>query len=282
MKLDYLKTAEKIRNALCQYIQKFNLETLVIGISGGIDSALVAALSYPVVKKLGIELIGLSIPIESNKPDEKNRAKMIGKSFCTGFTEIDLTEDFNTLYNNCFIDNKDSINRGNAKARLRMIYLYGYARIKKGVVMSTDNKTELLLGFWTLHGDVGDLGIIQDLWKTHVYNMTECLIKNDPTIDTNGQKALKGCIECDATDGLGVSGTDLDQLMPDWRDRHKNTREGYKEVDERLKKWMTKKSDPNFPDIIITQDPIINRNINTEGKRISPYNLKFEDIAVIQ
>lgn len=55
---------------------------------------------------------------------------------------------------------------GNIQARLRMIYLYNLASIHKGLVMSTDNQTEYQLGFWTIHGDVGDFDPIQDLWKT--------------------------------------------------------------------------------------------------------------------
>lgn len=278
MQLDYVKTAEKIRKKLAVYVLKNRLGSLVVGISGGIDSALTAALASPVCKEIGIPLIGRSITIESNHPDEVSRAKKIGTCFCSDFEEVDFTARFKAFYDGSVLDSGDLIDRGNAKARTRMMYLYGIARRNFGIVLSTDNWTELLLGFFTLHGDVGDLGIIQDLPKTDVYNMTEILAKNNLT--TCASDALLACVEADATDGLGISKTDLDQILPDWNARHTSSRSGYAEVDERLKAWTVRKADPDFPSTVITHDPIINRNIATEGKRTSPVNFKLEDIAV--
>jgi len=65
------------------------------------------------------------------------------------------------------------------KARIRMILLYDLAGGNDGMVLSTDNYTEYLLGFWTLHGDVGDFGMIQSLWKTEVYDMVEWIRDNE-------------------------------------------------------------------------------------------------------
>lgn len=276
--LDYPKTVEKIQSLLRGYIVKNQIGSLVGGISGGVDSALVFALAYPVCLDLGIKLIGRSLTIESNKEDEITRAKAIGEAFCTDFAEEDLTSNFVAMYEGSVMDSGDKIDRGNAKARLRMIRLYGLARQNRGLVLSTDNLTEFLLAFWTLHGDVGDLGMIQNLWKTQVYDMTESIANSG--ISTNAKNALMSCVSADATDGLGISDTDLDQILPGWRDRHTTCRSGYKEVDERLEAWIKRKADPCFPKTVITHDPIINRNKCTEGKRNSPVNFKIEDIAV--
>jgi len=92
---------------------------------------------------------------------------------------------------------------------------------------TTDNTTEYLLGFWSLHGDVGDYGMIQGLWKTEVYDMSEWLVNNE--LIGNDAVALSSCINCQATDGLGISNTDLDQIMPGWKG---SSRDGYKKVDE--------------------------------------------------
>lgn len=117
------------------------------------------------------------------------------------------------------------ISKGNIQARLRMIYLYNLASIHKGLVMSTDNQTEYQLGFWTIHGDVGDFDPIQGLWKTEVYELAKwligyyygCGIKKE--VDADG--ARKICDMCEAikksmsltpTDGLGISNSDLDQI----------------------------------------------------------------------
>lgn len=69
------------------------------------------------------------------------------------------------LGNNC--DMSEVIKK--LEPRCRMMYLYDIASIRKGLVMSTDNQTEYQLGFWTIHGDVGDFDPIQDLWKSNLY-----------------------------------------------------------------------------------------------------------------
>lgn len=268
------ETVEKIRVKLEEYIIDHNLNSLVLGVSGGIDSALVAALASPVCRKKNIPLIGYSITIETNTEEEIERSVKIGKSFCDEFDVVDLTDSFLAMYDKLPVQKTDKTNRGNAKARLRMIFLYDIARTKGGLVLSTDNWTELQLGFWTLHGDVGDLGMIQNLTKTEVYLVSEYLCS---VLDESEAKALMACITADATDGLGISKTDLDQIMPDWRDRHSTTRSGYAEVDSRLIEWIERKK--KLPNRILTRDPIILRNIGTEGKRLAPYNFPREAIT---
>lgn len=124
--LNYEKTIKNIRTSLKTYLVDNELKSMTIGVSGGIDSALVCALAYPVAKELGIELIGRSITIESNKAEEINRAEQIGTHFCTNFKEVNLTDEYlilkNTMLNNdIVIDNVESkreqkIRLGNVKA----------------------------------------------------------------------------------------------------------------------------------------------------------------------
>lgn len=119
-----------------------------------------------------------------------------------------------------------------------MIYLYNLASIYNGLVISTDNQTEYQLGFWTIHGDVGDFDPIQGLWKTEVYELAKwligyyygCGIKKE--VDADG--ARKICDMCEAikksmsltpTDGLGISNSDLEQIGA----------KSYNEVDDILK-----------------------------------------------
>ena len=110
---------------------------------------------------------------------------MVGESFCTNFLELDLTKEFEILRNVDKIENSlgnemsKKIRMGNIKARMRMIYLYNLASAHNGIVLSTDNYTEYLLGFFTIFGDQGDYGMIQNLWKTEVYEMSEWIFKND-------------------------------------------------------------------------------------------------------
>jgi len=85
--LPYGIMVENIRKELEAYITEKGIKSLVLGISGGIDSAICAALARPVCDKLNIPLIGRSIPISTNTSEERDRAEMVGNAFCTDFDE---------------------------------------------------------------------------------------------------------------------------------------------------------------------------------------------------
>lgn len=236
--LNYEKVLSNIRKSFKDFVVKAGVKSVVIGVSGGIDSAIVCAIVKPIADELGIELIGRFISIDSNKADERERAIKIGESFCSDFKEVDLTDKFN-LMKDIQEDCEDvgeityKIRLGNIKARMRMIYLYNLAAKNSGIVLGTENLTEHYLGFCTLHGDsASDFEPILGLWKNEVYSLADYLVDLLDNVDHNAAVALNHCILCNATDGLGISNTDLDQILPDWKNRHSNTRSGYKEVDE--------------------------------------------------
>lgn len=264
MKLKCKKVVKNIREYLKFYIEDNKLKSLIIGVSGGIDSALCSVLAKPVCDELDIPLIGRSIPIESNKEEEIERANMIGDNFCTEFNEVDLTSTYLNLkdtlitFNNEEVDKSFLIRMGNLKARIRMIFLYDLAKKNKGMVLSTDNYTEYLLGFWTLMGDVGDFGMIQNLWKTEVYKISKWLFKKELITDKDKRTALQSCIYATPTDGLGITDSDLEQLGA----------ESYKEVDRILKSCIN--YDCNMLEL---EHPVYNRYMNTEFKRNHPYNI---------
>jgi len=266
---DYKSAIENIRTQLKNYIKDSGLKSLVLGISGGIDSALTVVLAKKVCDELGIPLIGRSITIETNKPEEINRAAAIGKNFVTDFKEVDLTNGFKGLAELVTEDDKNvdktdvnyKIRRGNIKARTRMIYLYDLASKHRGMVLSTDNYTELLLGFWTLHGDVGDYGMIQNLWKTEVYEMARFLANE---MEEESKKALLDCVYAVATDGLGITNSDLDQIQAN----------SYEEVDQILLKLFDAAGPGDYKN-----HPVIQRKINSEFKRENPYNIPRKDIT---
>lgn len=240
--LDYSKVFEVLVTETKNYVKTNNLKAMVLGISGGIDSTVVAAICHEVSKQTGIPLIGRSLPIK-NKNDEFDTSELVGKAFCNNFEVTNLYEVFNKFLtlvdgNNLTSLRQTPIADGNIQARLRMIYLYNLASIYNGLVISTDNQTEYQLGFWTIHGDVGDFDPIQGLWKTEVYELAKwligyyygCGIKKE--VDADG--ARKICDMCEAikksmsltpTDGLGISNSDLEQIGA----------KSYNEVDDILK-----------------------------------------------
>lgn len=290
---NYSTVVSKIRETLKTYLLENKLQSLVLGVSGGIDSALVAALAKPVCDELNIPLIGRSLSIETNKSDEIMRSKAVGKSFCTDFDEYSLSIIYNTMKH---LDNLDdsvvsdsdtnfhNIKFGNIKARLRMIYLYNLAYKTKGMVLGTENLTEENLAFFTIGGDeMSDFECIKDLWKTEVYGVAEWLCNNELVGDA--KDALYNCITCNATDGLGISNSDLDQILPGWVG---SSRDGYKVVDEIFIEYfdLIKKSDLSEDEVDtinkLKETPVIQRYNRVSYKRNRPFVIKrknFEDIV---
>ena len=279
-KINYEEAIKNIRTELKNYIVNGNLKSLVLGVSGGIDSTLCALLARPVCKELNIPLIGRSLPTDSNSGGENSRALEVGKYFFDDFKEVNIHSQFVSLAYMAYEDKEGhghphgtsrAIQNGNVKARIRMIYLYDLASVNNGLVLSTDNYTEYLLGFWTLHGDVGDYGMVQNLWKTEVYEMTEWIAENEYTISPKAKEAIRRVLEADATDGLGISKTDLDQILPGWEG---NSRDGYRLVDLRLHTHLSSRVED-------LNDPVIQRYHRTKFKRENPYNIPWHKIMGI-
>jgi NAD+ synthetase len=284
---DYEKMFENIVASVCDYISKSKVKSLVIGMSGGIDSALTAALAKEVGARLyhKITLEGRIIDIESD-PHEMKRANLVAEAFCHRYNYVNLTKENkmlrsrimnNPLSNyNCYgdIDTSKKIRSANIKARLRMMHLYDLANECGGMVLSTDNYTEYLLGFWTLHGDVGDFGMIQNLWKTEVYGLAEYLVgKFNRERKYFQADALNECINAIPTDGLGVTNSDFDQIYPDYN-KNMAPRDVYKIIDEML---------INYTVLNIRSpkdDKVINRHKATEFKRNNPFNIPREYIVI--
>jgi NAD+ synthetase len=277
--MDYKKITENIRANLANYIKTNNIQSLVLGVSGGIDSALAAALAAPVAEDLGIPLIGRSISITTNTISERTRAEDIGLVYCDDFKEVDLSSQFEAMRQvdsmEATLDKDDSesitykIRMGNIKARMRMIHLYNLASKHKGMVLSTDNLTEYNLGFWTIMGDSpADYAPMQNLWKTEVYELSEYLSKVESEHKHLAELALKHCINADATDGLGITNTDLDQIIPEFKG---TSREGYAIVDDRLKDHIEGRC-TNL------DDPVVLRHMNTQFKRDWPFSISRSDL----
>lgn len=218
------------------YVVSSNLNCMVLGISGGIDSTLVAAIASAVSDRTGIPLIGRSLRMK-NKQDEFDTSKLVGKAFCTDFDAMNLGSEYSKVSSGFRIleeNHSKSLNcskekyttpiaEGNLMARLRMMYLYHIAGVEGGLVLDTDNLTEHNLGFWTLHGDEGDFNPIGGLWKTEVYGLSNWLLEKIEkgiypddlrvTVRVNNEiKALKESISLTPTDGNGISSSDLEQI----------------------------------------------------------------------
>lgn len=238
--LNYGEVNKNLVKGIKDYTEKFGIKAVVLGISGGIDSTVVAALCKQVV---GLKVIGISMPAATNQVDENDSAHCAGKEFCTDFSIVSLESTFKIVEYYCKqssgIDSTP-ISQGNIKARLRMITLYDIASKVGGVVMDTDNLTEHYLGFWTIHGDDGDFNPIGGLWKHEVYGLAKWLKENV----FKESEALEKAIAITPTDGNGVkAGGDLAQIAPG---------KTYDDVDEILHAWVG--LDPRIKRVVVASD----------------------------
>ena len=259
--LNYEHVFNVLVDKTANYVTSNGLKAMVLGISGGIDSTVVAAICHEVSKKTDIPLIGRSLPIK-NKEDEFSVSELVGEAFCDEFSVYRLERSYRAalfdacadagdvnMANSYYLDeleempSRTPIANGNLQARCRMKHLYDIASRHKGLVMSTDNQTEYQLGFWTIHGDVGDFDPIQDLWKTEVYGLANYLrdrykskaleaLHNDYKETCDKYRAMSYAVYSSCklipTDGLGISNSDLEQIGA----------KSYDEVDDILSRYI--------------------------------------------
>jgi len=199
---------------LQNYITKYGLKSVVLGFSGGIDSTVSAIVCHLATKDMpDVTFIGRSLPI-MNGSNEKSIAKRLGEVLCDDFAEVDMREFYHPwrllFYEEEEESNATKISDGNLMARMRMMYLYQLAHHYKGIVIDTDNMTEHMLGFYTVHGDVGDYNVgIRYLWKHEVWELAEVLKSYVP----KAGEIVQESINMQPTDG-NCGGTDMDQIAP--------------------------------------------------------------------
>jgi len=208
--LDYEELSNRIVRWLGDYVvQNRGIKAFVVGVSGGIDSAVVSTLAA----STGLPTYVLGMPIHQN-PEQENLSDTHLEWLQTNFSNViaqkfDLTKVFDTFQFTMREFGSDRHALANSRSRLRMVTLYQVAGTVGGVVVGTGNKVEDYgVGFYTKYGDGGvDIAPIADLYKTEVWELGKFFGIDQKIIEAN------------PTDGLWDDGrTDEDQLGASYAD----------------------------------------------------------------
>jgi NAD+ synthase len=146
-------------------VTKVGVKNLVLGLSGGIDSALSAFLA---ARAMGPEnVMGVCMPYRLSNPQSEMDAKAVAEASGIRYEIVEITPQIDSYFDR--YPDADNLRRGNKMARERMTILYDYSASLGALVVGTSNKTELLLGYGTLYGDMASaVNPIGDLFKTQV------------------------------------------------------------------------------------------------------------------
>ena len=176
LELDLPEVEKRITRFIKEYVEKSGADGIVLGLSGGVDSNTIAALSSLSIS--GERVIGLLLPEqETYNQKDISDAMTVADKFGLKTQVCDITPVLKSVYKTIPIfDHADKLCKGNIKARTRMIYLYYYANKLNRIVCGSSDKSETMMGYFTKWGDVAaDISPIMDLYKTQVRKLAEHL-----------------------------------------------------------------------------------------------------------
>jgi NAD+ synthase len=253
-----------VEKILCDFIRnetyRIGITKAVIGLSGGIDSAVSAYLS---AKALGSENVYcLLMPYKTSSPDSLTDAMKVVKDLKVNYRKIDITDPVDSIVKEFGEKDISNVRKGNIMARIRMILLYDESAAKNALVIGTSNKTEILLGYSTIFGDSASaINPIGDLYKTQLISLAKYLGVPDEIINKKPSADLwKG--QTDENE-LGFTYEKVDKYL-------------FKKVDERISDEEIKKS--GFDDKFINR--VNSLIIRSQFKRLPPLIAKISNRTV--
>ena len=167
---------KEVHNELVKFLRenfkKAGFSKAVLGLSGGIDSALVAYLLRDALGKENV--LAIMMPYKSSNPDSLNHAKLVVEDLGINSKTIEITDMIDAYFKN--EKEATSLRMGNKMARERMSILFDYSSKENALVVGTSNKTEIYLGYSTQFGDSAcALNPIGDLYKTNIWDLSRYL-----------------------------------------------------------------------------------------------------------
>lgn len=233
-----MNLAEKISSWLKERVGESKARGLLLGLSGGIDSAVAAALAK---RACPDNVLALVMPCQSHPEDEKD-ARLIARKLNLKTESVDLSDIFKHFLE--ILPPGESMARGNLKARLRMVTLYYFANKHNYLVMGTGNKSEIILGYFTKYGDGGvDLLPLGNLLKSEVRVLAKELAI-PPEICRKVPSA--GLFQGQTDEGeLGISYEELDEILLSLE--KKKDYQGNPEMPEKIKKTIARAKHKRAP-----------------------------------
>lgn len=171
------ETIERIVRFLRTHVERIGARNLVVGMSGGLDSSVTAALCARALG--GKRTLGFCLPeAETRSPRSMHDAKEVARKFGIRFKTLDITDLVQGAASLLHPSKKreSAISHGNLKARLRAMILYYHANTSRALVVGTGDKSEIMLGYFTKYGDGAcDIQPIADLYKSSVRDLARHL-----------------------------------------------------------------------------------------------------------
>jgi len=169
LEIDFSEAQKRICRFIKEYVENAEAKGIVLGLSGGIDSGTIAALSSLAIG--GENVLGLMLPEQENfNQKDIDDAKFVAEQFHLRTQVCDISDALSGIYGAIpAFDQTDRLCKGNIKARTRMIYIYYYANKQNRIVCGSSDKSETMMGYFTKWGDAAaDIAPIMDLYKTQV------------------------------------------------------------------------------------------------------------------
>ena len=220
-KLDYKNEIKKIIEFIQQEFSKAGLSKLIIGLSGGIDSAATTALS---IKAIGKEnVIAVMMPYKNSHPDSLKHAEELAEILGIQYEIIDISPMVDAYFDK-YESDADILRKGNLMARERMCILYDLSAKYQALVAGTGNRSELMVGYCTQYGDNAcAFEPLGHLFKTEVREIArilqipENIIRKQPSADLWQEQTDE--------DELGIAYDELDEILYNLFDLKKTKKE---------------------------------------------------------
>lgn len=205
--MDFEKLERKIGNFIKERVNLAGAKGVIVGLSGGLDSALVATLCH---KVLNDSVFALIMPSKSSNEANLKDALMLCESLNLAYETVQIQPILDAFTKSCHALDKTRL--GNLCARIRMSLLYDFSALKGYLVVGTSNKSERMLGYGTIYGDLAcAFNPIGELYKSDIFEfakflaLPQCFIDKAPSADFYEGQSDEG--------ELGFKYADIDELL---------------------------------------------------------------------